>query len=216
MSETGFMQIVGAVFSGFSVLLALFAMSKWATPTAPRYFGYSMIVTLAAFADHWSVYILATVIVATTVAQPDFLRDIVALIVQNYPYWKGGRPVESTNVQPEAEQANRSTPTTVGQRPIVEQKILNTLWIKQVNRFDDWPESRWMFRPGSDDPYWADFVKASDRLAREGLVICTQDRMVYMTDHGFEYCRDHNQELGTEHWWADEQLDQEKLEKVSS
>lgn len=93
----------------------------------------------------------------------------------------------------------------------VEHKILNTLWIKQVNRIGQWPESRFMFRIGSDDPDFELFLIFSERLSREGLVNISPAQMIYLTNPGFDFCQQHYGEFGESQWWTDEQLKKENL-----
>ncbi len=100
-------------------------------------------------------------------------------------------------------------------RSAIQHKILNTLWTKQVNRYDEWMRGvHWLFRinhPSSEFLGWRD---ASTSLIRDGLVLENSQGLVFLTPEGFEYCRQRHEEFGTDQWWPLEPIRPEMLERV--
>lgn len=92
-------------------------------------------------------------------------------------------------------------------------KILNTLWTKQVNRFDDLSQV-WSFRLNSNAAEFFDFREATTKLMREGLVSETGQGQIYLTPAGFEYCKTHYKDFPDEQWWPEDPIRHERLKAV--
>ena len=98
----------------------------------------------------------------------------------------------------------------------MELKVLNTLWVKQINKFADvWP--RFTFRveyaPQAPDAMW--YQDAVNNLAREGLIELSDKKQYLLTDKGLRYCRDHYSTFPADMFFEQEEADVDKLKKVT-
>jgi hypothetical protein len=97
-------------------------------------------------------------------------------------------------------------------RPI-EFKILNTLWTKQVNKFPDF-SGVWTFRINANAHEFMAFREAGNKLLGERLIGETDQGQFYLTPQGFQYCKEHYKEFGSDQWWPEETINEENLKKV--
>lgn len=94
----------------------------------------------------------------------------------------------------------------------VQKQILNTLWTKQVNRWPNLSEGAWSFRINANAGSFFKFTKAKSKLILQGLITETNEGHIILTPPGFEYCRDHYEEIkSTDQWWPEETINEEKL-----
>ena len=73
-----------------------------------------------------------------------------------------------------------------------------------------------MFRIDSHDPDFGPFFPAITRLIREGFISMVEPYMFVLTDEGFAYCSRHYEQLGTDEWWPNEQIDLKMQQKAIS
>jgi class 3 adenylate cyclase len=102
-------------------------------------------------------------------------------------------------------------------RSLMEQKILNTLFTKQVNKWPNY-DSVWTFYISPSSPDYADYFEARTKLIAQGLISFTRDskQHIYLSMDGFIYCVYHYHEFPADQWWPEEQMDQAKLRLVLS
>ena len=127
----------------------------------------------------------------------------MGISITNYLASGEQRPVAAPNEQ-HGLTVNRSR---------IEYMILNTLWTKQVNRYDD-ASQVWTFRINDNAPVFLEYRDASTKLIREGFVRELQNGHLCLTESGFDYCKSHYQDFPPEQWWPGEELDQERLKTV--
>jgi hypothetical protein len=109
-------------------------------------------------------------------------REIVAEFVS------GSVPVPAT------------TPTPV--RTPMEYKILNTLWIHQINHFPDY-SALWTFRLNYGALEYFQFRESGNKLLGEGLVGETPDGQLYLTPPGYKFCQEHYKEFPPNKWFPE-------------
>ena len=109
------------------------------------------------------------------------------------------------NLPDKASEASNRTP--------MELKILNTLWTKQVNRFDDLSRV-WSFRLNVNAAEFIEFRDAATRLIREGFVSETAQGQIHLTVAGFDYCRTHYEEFPDEQWWPEDPIKPDRLKVI--
>ena len=98
-------------------------------------------------------------------------------------------------------------------------KILNTLWIHQINRFPDYSVSDprvWTFRinytgHSSPEPEFLQFRDSSNKLLGAGLVGETPDGQLFLTLAGFDYCKEQYKEFPPDKFFPETAIDQNKL-----
>ncbi|MFH1460617.1 MAG: hypothetical protein ABIG64_09665 [Candidatus Omnitrophota bacterium] len=95
----------------------------------------------------------------------------------------------------------------------IRNKILNTLWTKQVNAFPGF-DRVWTFKINTSSPEFIAFRDEGNTLLRNGLIGETDQGYFHLTPEGFEYCKIHHSEFGTDQWLAQEIMNKENLEKV--
>ena len=92
-------------------------------------------------------------------------------------------------------------------------KILNTLWTKQVNAFPDFSRV-WTFRINANSPEFMAFLEEGNRLLGEGLIGETDQGQFHLTQTGFQHCKKHYLEFGTDQWWPNDTINEKHLGKV--
>lgn len=106
-------------------------------------------------------------------------------------------------------------PASAPERSRMEYKILNTLWTKQVNRYDEWLKGvAWTFRINFPSIEFVEWREAAGKLIRERLVVESDHGQIYITHAGFDYCRKHYREFGQDQFWPEEQIKTGKLQQV--
>ena len=66
-----------------------------------------------------------------------------------------------------------------------------------------------------NSPEFVEFRVAGAKLIGEELIGETpNDGNYHLTQKGYDYCKEHYKEFGSDQWWPEETLDQEKLKKV--
>lgn len=119
----------------------------------------------------------------------------------------------------DAVEAKQAEPKIQGEiikkRSPTEYKILKTFWTKQVNRYDEWLKRKvWTFRINSPLHEFLNWRKAATELILEGLVMESKQGTIYLTNEGFEYCKNHYKEFGEAEYWPKETINDEMLKKV--
>ncbi len=110
--------------------------------------------------------------------------------------------------------ATEEGPGTIEPEPLddMQKRILNTLWTKQVNRWPDISKGVWSFRISPGDGQFPAFTRAKSRLILQGLITEANHGHIILTPPGFNYCRDHYDEIeSAPQWWSEETINQEKL-----
>lgn len=116
----------------------------------------------------------------------------------------------SGQISPEQAEQNQRK---LQQRTAMEFKILNTLWTKQVNFRPDYSKL-WTFRINYGVPEFNEYRVAGNKLIGEGLVAESDQGQLYLTQNGYQYCKDHYKEFPHEQWWPEETLKSENLKKA--
>lgn len=98
-------------------------------------------------------------------------------------------------------------------RSLMEYKILNTLWTKQVNK---WPDlsAFFTFKIFDNASEYRPFKEAGGKLIGEGLVNETADGQYVLTYEGWNYCKTNFKEFPPDQWWPEEKINQDNLIKV--
>jgi len=91
-------------------------------------------------------------------------------------------------------------------------KILNTLWLKQVEKFPNLSK-RFTFRMDFP-PIKPTFDNLAQDLIYEGLIGKTSKNQVFLTNLGLQYCAENYQTFPSDTWFDPEPLNQEKLDKI--
>lgn len=119
------------------------------------------------------------------------------------------RPVEGDVSQQEAQEISRK----VGAETMMELKILNTLWNRQVLRFPDLNKF-WTFKLNSTSPEFLEFREAGNRLMGKTLIDETDRGQFRLTQKGLAYCAEHYKEFPEDTWFEYIPVPQEHLRKV--
>ncbi len=98
-------------------------------------------------------------------------------------------------------------------RSVIEYKILNTLWTKQVNKFPTF-SALFTFVISSNSPEYFQFREAGSKLIGEGLIAETETGHYHLTRNGWDWCRKHYSEFPPDQWWPEEMINKENLDKV--
>jgi len=100
-------------------------------------------------------------------------------------------------------------------RSPMENKILKTFWTKTVNRITGWFKGRkWGFRIQYNSLDYFEWRDAASKLRREHLILENPEGMIFLTDAGFKYCKEHHNKLGEDEFWPEEKIKQERLKGV--
>jgi len=120
--------------------------------------------------------------------------------------------IPPTNSAAPAAPPTRVTTARQQARGEMENRILKTLWTKQVNRFPKY-EGVWTFRLQSGAEEFFAFREAAGKLMADSLVTETDTGQIALTREGFEFCKKHYNEFPDDlpEWWPNETLDPEKL-----
>ncbi len=92
-------------------------------------------------------------------------------------------------------------------------KILNTLWVKQVNKF---PDLKYRFSFTVNNLANADvlsYLYAETKLQKDRLIGITPEGQFYLTDIGLRYCMNNYQHFPNDSWYP-EPLDNTKLQEA--
>jgi len=122
-----------------------------------------------------------------------------------------GQP-DVTGSPPRQPLAGPGVPAT---RTPTELKILNTLWVKQVNKFED-VATRFTIRidyAASSNEAHA-YESAVAKLLSEGLIARSPENQFFLTDAGLRYCRDHHRTFPRDIWFEQEAVDDARLAKI--
>lgn len=98
-------------------------------------------------------------------------------------------------------------------KTVMEYKILNTLWTKQVNKFPDF-STLFTFVISSNSPEYLQFREAGSKLMGEGLVGETDIGHYYLTHEGWKWCKEHHPEFPPDQWWPEEPINNENLKEL--
>jgi len=119
------------------------------------------------------------------------------------------------NEQHPERQASASSPSGfVMARSAAEQKVLNTLWLFQVDKFPDLMP-RFTFRIDPPSEGFPSYEAATGKLLFEGLIGTTVDRQVFLTDMGLAHCATNFRSFPTDAWFSPPPLDSQKLARAS-
>jgi len=200
-----FIEILAGFLSLVALLLAIVSLFSKDRSYVIRVFVLMIIVAISLFSNHWATYFAALFIIASTITELEFLEKIAA-IIRGSKYYFDYKIAEAGSAQVPADEKPPE------RRPM-EYKILNTLWTKQVNKFPDFSKV-FTFRINANTPEYLEYREASNRLIGEGLISETESGQVYITQKGFEYCKQHYEEFPPDQWWPNETINQEHLTMV--
>lgn len=202
-----FLQLLAGVLCIIGIIFAFLSLLSSFRSHALRLSAIILIVSLSLFCNNGWNYFAALFIIATAVTEIEFLQNLAAIIRgdKNYFAYKQAIAGEIHQSQVDKEPVVKSP---------MENKILNTLWTKQVNKFQDL-STLFTFKIFPNSPEFVEFRVAGAKLIGEGLIGETpNDGNYHLTQKGYDYCKTHYKEFGSDQWWPEEALDQEKLKKV--
>lgn len=128
-----------------------------------------------------------------------------------------GQATEGTPFRPRPAHVPVPVPSGLpGRRDATEYKILNTLWVKQVNKFPELVERFSMKIVFPVGRRLSEYSAAVAALHREGLIGVRPDKYVYLTDEGLQYCNEHYQEFPTDLWFGPIELDEQRLAEAQT
>ncbi|MDP8212123.1 MAG: hypothetical protein P9X22_02380 [Candidatus Zapsychrus exili] len=202
-----FIQLLAGTLCIIAAFFAFLSLMPFFRTHALRLSAIVFITSLSLFSNSAWNYFAAVFIIATAVTEIEFLQNLAAIIRgdKNYFAYKQAIAGEINPSQIDKEPATKSP---------MENKILNTLWTKQVNKFQDL-STLFTFKVFPNSQEFVDFRVAGAKLIGEELIGETpNDGNYHLTPKGYDYCKIHYREFGSDQWWPEEALDQEKLKKV--
>ena len=195
--------------SGALIILAMFlvvcALFPRIRSCATRLFAIILVAALALFCNKIVTYFAALFIIATAVTELEFLQNLAAIIRGDKSYFDYKAAI-SGKIEPPQENVKPK-------RQLMEYKILNTLWTKQVNKFPDFT-TLFTFRLHANSSEYLKFREASSKLIGEGLISETDQGQLYLTNSGFDHCKQHYGEFPSDQWWPEETINEENLRGV--
>jgi hypothetical protein len=100
----------------------------------------------------------------------------------------------------------------------MEKRILNTLFVQQVNQ---WPtmNTLWLFGISGSEEYRTAKQSLLEKgligEAKDGMAGEPENKLIYITKKGFNYCIDHYPEISIAgRWWDNEPIDEKNMGKV--
>lgn len=204
-----FIQIIAGIFSICSIIAVLCSIKRTIRTHSIRIFAISFISALALFSDNGWVYFASVFIIATVITETEFLQNLAAIIRGSKPYFdyklaKGDASPSDINLDKDKKTLKRLP---------MENKILNTLWTKQVNKFPDFSRVfTFIIFPNSIEH--PKFCESVGKLMGEGLIGLTPEGQYCLTPVGFNYCKEHYAEFGSDQWWPEETINKDNLRKV--
>ena len=202
---SSFLQIIAGIFSFCAIAAFLCSLKQSLRIHALRLFSISIICALSLFCNNVWVYFASIFIIATAITETEFLQNLAAIIRGSRDYFEYMKGKTGHIPRSQVEEEPKRRP--------MELKILNTLWTKQVNQFPDY-SGVWTFRINANAPEFIAFREAGNRLLGERLIGETDQGQFYLTPTGFEYCKAHYKELGSDQWWPEVTINEENLKKV--
>jgi hypothetical protein len=204
---TSFIQLLAGVLCVIATFLALISLIPISRTHTLRLSAIIFIASLSLFCNYIWSYFAALFIIATAVTEIEFLQNLAAIIRGDKNYFAYKQAI-----------AGEINPSQIGKEPAIkgpmENKILNTLWTKQVNKYQDL-STLFTFKIFPNSREFVDFRVAGAKLIGEGLIGETpNDGNYHLTQAGYDYCKIHYREFGSDQWWPEETLDQEKLKRV--
>ena len=164
-------------------------------------------IALSLFCNKPWTYFAALFIVATAMTEIEFLQNLAAIISGDKNYFAYKQAVSGEINQSQIDKK----PIT---RNLMEYKILNTLWTKQVNKYQNL-STLFTFKVFPNSPEFVEFRISGAKLIGEGLISETPNEGNYCLTHkGYEFCKQHYKEFGSDQWWPEETINEENLKKV--
>jgi len=203
-----FIKLIAGVFSACSIIAILCSIKSAIRTHAIRVFAISSIVALALFSENGWVYFASVFIIATAITETEFLQNLAAIIRGSKPYFDYKLAAQG-DASPTDIKFDRKT----SKRSKMEYKILNTLWTKQVNKFPDFSRV-FTFTIYSNSIEYPKFCESVGKLMAEGIVGLTSVGQYCLTPNGFNYCKEHYTEFGSDQWWPEETINEDNLKKV--
>lgn len=202
-----FLQLLAGVLCIVATIFASLSLLSFFRSHALRLSAIIFVAALSLFCNNAWNYFAALFIIATAVTEIEFLQNLAAIIRGDKHYFAYKQAIAG-----EIHQSQMDKKLTV--RSPMEYKILNTLWTKQVNKFQDL-STLFTFKIFPNSPEFVEFRIAGGKLIGEGLISETPNDGNYcLTQKGYDFCKQHYKEFGSDQWWPEETLDQEKLKKV--
>ena len=99
-------------------------------------------------------------------------------------------------------------------RPPMENKILNTLFVQQVNNHPT-GNPEWQYILKWDGPDYPEYLRAKGKLRDDGFIQENEKELVNITDQGFCYCVAnylYMKEAGR--WWENTPVNKENMRKI--
>jgi hypothetical protein len=202
-----FLQLLAGVLCVVATIFAFLSLLSFFRSHALRLSAIIFVTALSLFCNNAWNYFAALFIIATAVTEIEFLQNLAA-IIRGDKYYFAYKQAVAGEVKPS------QIDKTPNLRSPMEYKILNTLWTKQVNKYQDL-SVLFTFKIFPNSPEFNEFRLAGAKLIGEGLIAETpNDGSYHITQKGYDYCKQHYREFGFDQWWPEETLDQEKLKKV--
>jgi|GEM_PF-2380307 len=205
-----FIQLVAGIFSVVSIIALFCSINKVIRTHTIRIFAISAIAALTLFSNNGWVYFASVFIIATTITETEFLQNLAAIIRGSKPYFdyksaqRGDAAPTGTNIDGSEKVAKLTK---------MENKILNTLWTKQVNKFPDFSRV-FTFTIFPNSTEYQVFCRSIGILMAKNLVTLTSVGQYALTPEGFNYCKKNYKEFGSDQWWPEETINEENLRKV--
>jgi len=202
-----FLQLLGSTICVIAIIFAFLSILSSLRIHALRLSAITFVIAISLFCNNSWTYFAALFIIATSVTEIEFLQNLAAIIRGDKYYFDYKKAIAG---EIKSTQINKNSNV----RSPMEYKILNTLWTKQVNKYQDL-SVLFTFKIFPNSPEFNEFRLAGAKLIGEGLISETpNDGNYHITQTGYDYCKKHYTEFGFDQWWPEETLEQEKLKKV--
>jgi len=202
-----FLQLLGGGLCCVAVIFAFLSLCSFLRAHALRLTAIMFVTAISLISNDFWNYFTALFIIATAVTEIEFLQNLAAIIRGDKNYFAYKQAVSGQIKQSEVDKK------PIGRSPM-EYKILNTLWTKQVNKYQDL-STLFTFKIFPNSPEFVEFRISGGKLIGEGLIGETpHDGNYHLTLKGYDYCKQNYKEFGPDQWWPEETLDLEKLKKV--
>ncbi len=177
---TSFLQLLSGVLCVVATIFAFLSLLSCFKSHALRLSAIMFVAALALFCNNAWDYFAALFIIATAVTEIEFLQNLAAIIRGDKNYFAYKQAVAG-EIKPS------QIDKTPNLRSSMEYKILNTLWTKQVNKYQDL-SVLFTFKIFPNSPEFNEFRLSGAKLIGEGLISETpNDGNYHITQKGFDY-----------------------------
>jgi len=197
--------VISYVFSASAMISAIFVLIKRCREWAIKLTAIFLIGTIALIANNIFVYIASLFIIATLFTEREYLLTLIAIMRGDKGWLDYQKLVRGESNPPSKDESKR-------ERSVMEYRILNTLWTKQVNYYPNYSKF-WGFTINIGAIDYMDFREAANRLIGEGLVFVGEQGMYFLTKSGIKYCAENYTTFPhpEDQYWPEEQIKDENL-----